>query len=291
VVQDRIEQGMSERRRLITDEEAGLAGEVSEEASRGAQSRIMDRARLLYEQGHLRTYLGSIEDAGAAQQTMQEARQAVYDKHAAWMTRWVRSGRGQRQSVGVALAALALVAFGGVLLKYIVAAGRAVHPKAHQESVRSRGETEPKQGSRETGKIAGSPILPVRGVGNGGGLRVALAPGGKATREGGRPGGEKSGTWLRAGTMRVVVLDSTALLETPLVRVRGEIGAVYRVRVGLDATTRLTALRGTLQAVPADGKGTRIEAGLEVVFSPDRAVQVLTAKPDAEDLARLEKNR
>ena len=296
VVQDRIEQGMSLRRKQATDEEAGLAGEVSEEASRSAQSRILDRARLLYEQGQLHAYFGSIEDAGAAGQTLQQARQAVYGKHAAWMARWIQSGRGQRQSAGVALAALALVVVGALLLKYLAAAGRAVHPKAQEERQRREGETGPKRGNGETGKrgITASPLLPfsVSGIGGqGGGLRVSLAPGGEVEGKGFQPGGDRRGIWLRAGTMRVAVLDSTALLETPLVRVTGEAGAAYRVRVG--TTTRLTALRGALQALPVEGKGgvTRIAAGLEVVFSPGGTVQVLTANLDAEDLAWLEKNR
>jgi ferric-dicitrate binding protein FerR (iron transport regulator) len=95
------------------------------------------------------------------------------------------------------------------------------------------------------------------------------------------------------GTVRVVVLDMAATLETPRVRVTGEAGAAYRVRVEIDGTTRLTALRGALNASPSSGKGgaTRIEKGLEAVFSPGGSVQVLNADPDAEDLAWLEKNR
>ena len=138
-----------------------------------------------------------------------------------------------------------------------------------------------------------SPFPPFSHSGRVEGLRVSFPPGEEVSGEGLQPGSGRGEVRLRAGTLRVVALDSTAALETPLVRVTGEAGAAYRVRVGLDATTRLTALRGTLLALPADGKGggTRIEEGLEAVFSPGGAVQVLTASPDVKDLAWLEENR
>ncbi len=320
VAQSRIEQGMSARRRQVVDEEEALAGEVSEEVARKAQSRIVDRARLLYEQGQLHTYFGSIEDAGAREQGLREARQAVYEKHAAWITQWIRqSGRGGRQSVGVALAALAFVVGGWLFLRSLVAASRAVRPAQEARVERQRGGEggsgdagKKRVGERESGRVgeekseresgrvgerekASSPILPFSHSGRVEveGLRISLPPGEEVSGEGLQPGGGRGGVRLRAGTLRVVALDSTAALETPLVRVTGGAGAAYRVRVGPDATTRLTALRGTLRALPADGKGggTRIEAGLEAVFLPGGTVQVLAASPDAKDLAWLEENR
>ncbi|OGG54851.1 MAG: hypothetical protein A3F84_22090 [Candidatus Handelsmanbacteria bacterium RIFCSPLOWO2_12_FULL_64_10] len=306
VAQDRIEQGMSARRRQAVDEEATLAGEVSEEAARKAQSRIVDRARLLYEQGQLHTYFGSIEDTGAREQDLREARQALYEKHAAWVAQWIRqSGRGARQSVGVALAALAFVVGGWLFLKYLMAASRAVRPAQETRVERQRGGEggsgeagKKRMGERERGRGGEkfpplSPFPPFSHSGRVEGLRVSFPPGEEVSGEGLQPGSGRGEVRLRAGTLRVVALDSTAALETPLVRVTGEAGAAYRVRVGLDATTRLTALRGTLLALPADGKGggTRIEEGLEAVFSPGGAVQVLTASPDVKDLAWLEENR
>jgi hypothetical protein len=291
------------------DEEAALAGEVSEVAAQRARSRIVDRARLLYEQGQLHTYFGSIEDAGDREQGLREARKALYEKHAAWVAQWIRqSGRGGRQSVGVALAALALVAGGWLFLRYLVTANRAVHPAQETRVERERGGESEERGAEEEGKkrmrerergregekaVPPFSHSPTRGWVEVEGLRVSLPPGDEVSAEGLQPGGGRREVRLRAGTLRVVALDSTAALETPLVRVTGRAGAAYRVRVGPDATTRRPALRGTLRALPADGngEGTRIEAGLEAVFLPGGAVQVLTASPDAKDLAWLEENR
>ena len=124
-----------------------------------------------------------------------------------------------------------------------------------------------------------------------GGLRVAFAPGRGGDVETISPAERGRGGRLRRGTARVAVEDPTAALETPLARITGGAGTAYRVQVGADATTRLTALRGDLQASLTGGRAVRVGTGQEAVFLPGGGVRVTAGVADAEDLAWLERNR
>lgn len=282
-VRNRLLRNVSQRRQAMVREEEERYAHATLSEIEGAQMGMLYTARLLYEQGRITTYFGSVAKEKAPEWSPEEdeEEEEFAEPQEEGEGRERRKSGGSSAKWAVALLFLSLVGI-GLLVKEV--------------GFRSRSTSTPTAQSRKAlgGKGGGVRVL-VRGEGDvsadgtrensgslGLGESIRTPSGVKAMLELPRVGtveleeqtevervppaaeeGEEGGLYLRVGQVKTTVLEDGFPIRTPVVQVKGTPGTVFRTRVVLDGTTIVEVERGQVEVVSlvAEGRRWSLKAG------------------------------
>ena len=113
--------------------------------------------------------------------------------------------------------------------------------------------TAPAAASRTRLRTRAQAVLQLEGAAS----RVEASRGAELYREGVESDPGPGGLFLRVGRVRTTVLDEGFYVSSPVVRILGETGSVFSMRVVLDATTTVEVERGRVEAMSAHDAGSR----------------------------------
>jgi len=265
-VRKRLLGNISQRRRVLVEEEVERLGNATFAEIESAQLYILTYIRHLYEKGMIRTYFGSV-DRGREEESPEWSEEEWESEEEQEEKKDAPARKGMGISPAAILLPLAVVAVAW-LAKDVLQGDRSGESRPPPRTVardalrkpmrvvvqEAEGGGEEKAAGRESGKLGSGESLktPV-------GVRAILELPRNALFEleelsqVERPPddaeGEEGELYLRVGRVRTTVLDQGFKVGTPVVEVVGRAGAVFHTRVVLDASTTVEVERGTVEVI------------------------------------------
>jgi flagellar motor switch protein FliG len=296
-VRRKVLANLSERRSALFVEDEATLADVEADQVEMVQHQMMDRARLLYESGGIRTYLGSIagQDGDTGQSEGGEGGSPVSRK-----SHMMQGKREVRGKLGFGIAALVLVGSLGLVVHYglgqsqssqsLSGKGRAAIVSQTGGEVAATGsESAPARSNAQqvarAATVSGKAVLisgeTVSDLGSAAllpGDRISTDQTGRATVDldddvGGLQVEPESEVEvgaadlaplaapqlnLRVGNIWVRVNDPALAVRSPLAEVTASKGALYHLRITLNATTILSVHGGTVWVGASNGGGLHV---------------------------------
>lgn len=287
---------LSQRRVAMFEDDEAVLEEVDAAQVEMLQHQIMDRARLLYEAGELHTYLGSID--GQKGDLAGDVKETVTLPGGGKKQIITHNKKSKRQyGAGVLMIGLVLLlgAGAGYVLQHVskdepsAGKGKASFgtPQADNSAVRddkkgSKSHSRPlAQAAVVSGKallMSGESIRPLDAAELQAGDRIQTDQQGRArvslsdesgelqvepeseveiaTETRGEPGPPRLD--LRVGNIWVQVKDPALVVTSPLAEITASEGAMYHLRITLNATTEVSVHTGTVWVQANEGKGLHV---------------------------------
>jgi hypothetical protein len=265
-VRKRLLGNISQRRRVLVEEELERWGNATLAEIESAQLNILTSIRHLYEQGMIATYFGSV-DRGGEERSPELGEEEQESEEEQEEEKDTPKGKGIGISPAAILLPLALVAVawlakdvfqgdrsGESLTSPRTVAGDALRKKPMRVMVQAEGGGEENAAGGGNGQLGAGESLKTPA-----GVRAMLELPRNALfeleelTEVERPPddteGEGGELYLRVGRVRTTVLDQGFKVETPIVEIIGRTGAVFHTRVVLDASTIVEVERGTVEVI------------------------------------------
>ena len=306
-VKQKVLSNLSERRAALFEEDGAVLEEADEAQIEMVQHQILDRARLLYEAGDMRTYMGSLAGQEGELDTVAPAGAAGGGGAKSPI---VAKKKPNQKKYGIGIIAI-LIALGigwGVLYwvglsghsQPISGAGRASVVEEGDEKFASAEEATPKKRRRsqlgQAAVLSGKALLmtgeSIRPLGD-----QSLAPGDKIkTDSNGRASialADDAGNLqveadsevemglseqassdtprldLRVGNIWVQVKDPALEVTSPVAQMTASEGALYHLKITLNATTILSVHGGTVWVQVLDGGLHVLGLGERLRIEPD----------------------
>ena len=284
-VRNRVLRNVSQRRQTMIREEEERYAHATLIEIEGAQMGMLNIARLLYEQGRITAYFGSLaREEGPEWSPDDEEEDDFEESQEEGESREKREERGHSGKLAAALLLLSLVGIGWLVMQTGLLSRSSPRPTAQNRIVRGgkgggmrvlvrgegdvSGDATGRNGGREGSLGFGESMRTLRGV--------------KAVLELPRVGtveleeqteverippvdedGDEGGLYLRVGQVKTTVVEDGFVIRTPVVEVNGAPGSVFRTRVVLDGSTIIEVERGQVEIVSlvAEGKWWSLRAG------------------------------
>ncbi len=274
-VGQRFADHISKRRRVLIAEESERYAEATVDEIEQAQGAVLSMARLLYERRRITTYMGALsaekEEERADEQPLQEEEEKEPDSKAKKREK-KKVRRWSHVLAKLALAAGCAALFSVVYLLVQTGDGPVEEPaetaqknEAFASVASSRwqmlldavgtggfeGDAQQRRSAQKANQTPQALVaVPgAEGMYAVGEFQVDAVPEESASDSTLRI------LNLRLGRLQATVLEAQFAVQTPLVQIRAPVGAVYSVRVVLDATTQVRVEKGRVEIRAIAGSG------------------------------------
>ena len=272
-VRSRLLGNVSQRRQGMIREEEERYGHATLIEIEGAQLGLLNTARLLYEQGRITTYFGSVaREEETPEWSPEDEEEEGTEPQEEGEEPEKREEGGHSVKLTAALLLLSLVGIGWLVQE----TGLLTRPSSSPTVQNRTGGRGQGGGMRVLVRGEGDVSVDGERVDSRGGRSLDFGEsmrtprGVKAVLELPRVGtveldeqteierlppaeegeeGEEGGFYLRVGQVKVTVIEDGFPVSTPVVEVHGTPGTVFRVRVVLDGSTVVEVARGQVQVV------------------------------------------